>query len=134
MLRFGYFHDFTTGPKLLIWGGPQDMVRLHEALAGIAIGEGPDSLGDVSGSRSVDGATVLFETVVEAEGIVRDEVEPDVFHWRVDEETWRWFQELVEPLTHCSVIKPGHQYLECHAGGDIAVMVSCCEYPDDLKP
>jgi hypothetical protein len=134
MLRYGYFHDLKSGPKLLIWGGPDDMARLYEALSQVAASEGPQALTDIQGCVAVDDTTVLLETVGEAEGIVRDEVEADVFHWRVDEEDWYAFQELVEPLTHCSSAKPGHQYLESLANGEITVMVSCGEYPDDLKP
>jgi hypothetical protein len=134
MLRYAYFHDLNTGPKLLIWGGADDMARLYEALSQVADGAGPASLTDISGCVSADGSTVLLETVGEAEGIVRDEVEPDVFHWRVDEEGWYAFQEQVEPLTRCSPAKPGHQYLQCLADGEIVVTVACCEYSDDLKP
>jgi hypothetical protein len=134
MLRYGYFHDFASGPKILVWGGPDDMARFFEALSLVAAGEGPQAFTDIAGCQPVDGTTVQFETVGEAEGIERDPVEPDLFHWRADVETWVWFQELVEPLMHCSSAKPGHQILECVVGGDIAVLVSCCEYPDDLKP
>lgn len=134
MLRYGYFPDLDGGPKILIWGGPDDMARLYEGLALTAAGEGPASLLDIPGCQTVDGTSVLLETVGEAEGVIGDPVESDIFHWRVDQETWCWFQEQVEPLTHCSPAKPGHRYLECRAGGDIVVMVSACEYPDDLKP
>jgi hypothetical protein len=134
MLRYGYFHDLNNGPKLLVWGSPEAMGRFYEALAQVAAGEGPQLFTDIPGCQPVDGTSVQFETVGEAEGIERDPVEPDLFHWRVDAETWCWFQEQVEKLMHCSPTHPGHQYLECVAGGDIVVMVSCCEYPDDFKP
>jgi len=29
MLRYGYFRDLKSGPKLLIWGGPDDVARLY---------------------------------------------------------------------------------------------------------
>ena len=131
MLRYGYFRDIKSGPKLLILGGPDDMARLYEALSQVAASEGPQALTDIQGCVAVDDTTVLLETVGEAEGIVRDEAEPDLFHWRVNEEDWFAFQELVEPLTRGA---PGHQALQCHAGGDIDVLVSVGEYPDDLKP
>jgi hypothetical protein len=134
MLCYGYFHEFPSGPKILLWGGPDDMARLYEALSQVAAGEGPQVFTDIANCQPVDGSSVQFEIVGEAEGIVRDPVEPDLFHWRADADTWCWFQELVEPLMHCSSAKPGHQCLECVVGGDIAVMVSCCEYADDLKP
>jgi hypothetical protein len=132
MLCYGYFSNLNTGPKLLIWGGPDDMARLYEALSLAGEGEGPESLADITGSRSVDGSSVLFETVGDPEGIVRDEVEPDIYHWRMDTQGWFDFQSLVEPLTHRN--GRGHQYLESRAGEDIVVMVSCDEYPADLMP
>lgn len=132
MLRYAFFPDFQSGPKLLVWGGRDDMARLYEALAQVASGDGPPTFNDIPGCRSVDGTSVAFEIVGEAEGVLRDPVEPDLFHWRADQETWCWFQELVEPLMHGS--NPAHQVLECQAGGDIVVLVSRGEYPDDLKP
>lgn len=132
MLRYGYFSNLNTGPKLLIWGGPDDMARLYEVLCLLAQGEGPATLTDLVGCIPADGTTVLFETVGEPEGITRDEVEPEVFHWRMDAEGWFDFQALIEPLTHRD--GRGHQYLESRAGEDIVVMVSCDEYPADLKP
>ena len=134
MLRYGYFHAFKSGPKLLIWGEVADMARLFEALSQMAAGEGPAALTDIADCLSADGSTVLLETVGEAAGIERDEDEPDVFHWRVDEEGWYAFQEQVETLTRCTAAKPGHQHLQCLADGEIAVMVSCGEYPADLRP
>jgi len=131
MLRYGYFRDLKSGPKLLIWGGPDDMARLYEALSQVAASEEPQALTDIQGCVAVDDTTVLLETVGEAEGIVRDEAEADVFHWRMDEEGWYEFQQLVEPLTRGA---PGHQALQCHTGGDIDVLVSVGEYPGDLKP
>jgi hypothetical protein len=131
MLRYGYFHDLKSGPKLLIWGGPDDMARLYEALSQVAASEGPQALTDITDCVAADCSIVLLETVGEAAGIERDEVEDDVFHWRIDEEGWYEFQQLVEPLTRGA---PGHQALQCHAGGDIDVLVSVGEYPDDLKP
>lgn len=134
MLRYGYFRDFKSGPKLLIWGEAVDMQRLFEALSLAAAGEGPASLADIADSSSADGSTVLLETVREAAGVERDHDEPDVFHWRVDEEGWYAFQEQVETLTRCNSAKPGHQHLQCLADSEIAVIVSCGEYPADLKP
>jgi len=131
MLRYGYFRDLKSGPKLLIWGGPDDMARLYEALSQVAASEESQALTDIQGCMAVDDTTVLLETVGEAEGIVRDEAEAGVFHWRMDEEGWYEFQQLVEPLTRGA---PGHQALQCHAGGDIDVLVSVGEYPDNLKP
>ena len=130
MLRYAYFHDFKSGPKLLIWGGPEGMAQLFEALAMMAQGEGPEALTDIPGCISVDGTTVLLETVGEPEGLERDPVEPELFHWREDPDTWFLYQELVEPLMHGC----GHQVLPCAADGEIVVMVSCGEYSTDLKP
>lgn len=134
MLRYGYFHTFKSGPKLLIWGEADDMQRLYEALSQMAAGEGPAALADIPDCIAADNSTVLLETVGEAAGIEPDDTEPDVFHWRVDEEGWYAFQEQVETLTRCTPAKPGHQHLQCLADGEIVVMVSCGEYPADLKP
>lgn len=133
MLRYAYLHDCKSGPVLLVWGEALAMAHLHEALVGLAEGEGPALLNDVQGCQSADGSTVLLETVGEAEGLVRDEVEPDVFHWRVDREGWFDFMAQVGQLTHCSPTRPSHKILRCHADDDIAVMVSCGELPEVLK-
>jgi hypothetical protein len=121
-----------------MWGDATGMHHLYEALSavceGIGDGDGPLSFDEIAGSRSVDGCSVLLETVGQATGLEPDDIEPDVFHWRVDQEGWYSFQEQVEELTHCSPRRPGHQYLHCLADGEINVMVSCGEYPDDLKP
>jgi len=77
---------------------------------------------------------VLFETTGEAEGLLRDEIEPDVFHWRVDREGWEQFQRKIAPLMHSPESGSAQCYLRCRADEDIAVMVSCGIFPDDFKP
>ena len=129
MLRYGYFH--APAPRLLIWGEPDDIARLYDGLAQLAAGEGPEALTAIAGCQAVDGTTVLFETVGEAEGLLRDEVEPDVFHWQVDAAGWYDFQEQLEPLLHG---RPGHRRLQSRGDEDIAVVASVGEYPDDYKP
>jgi hypothetical protein len=131
MLRYAYFQTIKGAPTLLIWGSSDAVARLYEALVQRADGEGPDVLTDIAGCRSVDGSSVLFETVGESEGLLRDEVEPEAYRWRMDRDGWYEFAEQVEPLTHGS---PGHQYLRSHADDDIVVLVSSGEYPDDLTP
>ena len=131
MLRYAYFQTFKGGPTLLIWGAPGDLARLYEVLVQRADGEGPEVFADIAGSHSADGSSILLETVGESEGLRRDEVEPDVFHWRMERDGWFEFAEWIEPLAH----QPsGHQYLRCHADDDIVVLVSSGEYPDDLMP
>ena len=134
MLRYAYFHGFKTGATLLIWGGADAVARLYEGLAQLAAGEGPAALTEIAGTLSVDGATVLFETVGESDGLLRDEVEPDTFHWRIDSEGWFEFQERVEPLIHYRPGVSGHCLLQARGDEDIAVVVSVGEYPDDFKP
>ena len=57
--------------------------------------------------------------------------EEKAFRWELDASSAEWFAELIDVLAVPS--KSGHQYLEhLRSSGDIVVMASCGEYPDDL--
>jgi hypothetical protein len=130
MLRHAYFPDFESGPKLVIWGDADDMRGLTETFAAAAEEPSLFSLCDLS----VDGTRIVLETAEKPTGLRRDTRDTSVFHWQADQDGWYAFAEQVETLTVCSPARPAHQYLECLADGEIIVMVSCGEYPDDLKP
>ena len=134
MLRHAYFAEFNTGPKYLLWGDAEDMTRLMEALAAASNGAPRRTLTDIPDSMSVDGSNVVLETVTRDIGLWQDARDPGLYHWQVDEECWLMFADLVEPLTRCSTHHPRHQYLDCLGENEITVMVSCGEYPDDMKP
>lgn len=134
MLRHAYFPVFKGGPKYLFWGDAEDMAHLMEALAAASNGARSRSLRDVPDSLSVDGSAVLLETVAEDVGLWRDARDGDLYHWQLSEESWTMFAELVESLTHCSPKRPGHQYLDCLGDNEITVMISCGEYPDEIRP
>lgn len=131
MLRYAYIQAFKGVPALLIWGASDAVARLYEALVQRADGEGPDLLTDIAGCRSEDGSSVLFETVGESEGLLRDDIEPETFRWRMDRDGWYEFAELVEPLIHGS---PGYQYLRARTDDDIVVVVGAGDFPDALMP
>ncbi|HUO97870.1 MAG TPA: hypothetical protein VMU01_04345 [Rhizomicrobium sp.] len=134
MLRHAFFAEFKSGPKFVIWGDGEDMTRLMEALAAASNGAPNRPLSDIPDSLSVDGSALVMETVAEDVGLWRDRRDPDLYHWQVNEESWLMFAEQVESLTRCSTKRQGHQYLDCLGDDEIAVLVSCGEYPDDMKP
>jgi hypothetical protein len=130
MLRHAYFPDFESGPKFVIWGDADDMRGLMDVFNTAAKEPSLFSLCDLS----IDGSRIVLETTENPTGVRRDTSNPGIFHWQVDQDGWYAFAEQVETLTNCSPAKPAHQLLECLADGEIIVMVSCGEYPDDLKP
>ncbi len=134
MLRHAFFPDFESGPKVVLWGEAADMQRLIDVFAAAANDEGSSYLSDLLDCVSVDGSVIEIETLPEPTGMKRDSADPSLFHWGVDQDGWYAFVEQLEPLTRCSSQKPGHQYLRCLADSEITVIVSCGEYPDDMKP
>jgi hypothetical protein len=130
MLRHAYFPDFESGPKLVIWGDADGMRGLMEVFNTAANEPSLFSLCDLS----VDGSRIVLETVENPTGMRRDPSDSNTFRWQADQEGWYAFAEQVETLTRCSPARPDHQLLECLADGEIIVMVSCGEYPDELRP
>jgi hypothetical protein len=131
MLRYAYFADFKSGPKLLFWGEGKDMERLTAFLRETARGKEPPPFSQLSWSRSVDGSDVAIVIGEGATGLQRRSGELD-FVWRLDRETADDFSQKVGALAR--VGPSGHQYLECGVKGEITVMVSRSEYPPDLAP
>jgi hypothetical protein len=77
----------------------------------------------------VDRKLITIEPAACSDGMRRRD---DGFVWRLDSEWMTAFAEMVDVL---AVSKPpAHQYLECGVHGEIEVMVSRDEYPDDLNP
>lgn len=64
-------------------------------------------------------------------GVTRVRGEENAFRWELDASSAEWFAELIDVLAVPS--KRGHQYLEhLRSSGNIVVMASCGEYPEDL--
>jgi hypothetical protein len=127
MLRTAYFEDFKDGPKVLLWGNRRDMQSLANLLRASSVGTGPLGLDSIS--NAVDGKPIVIETMTPARGL---QPRGYGFEWSLNPETMNVFAELVDKLAESD--QPGHQYLECGADGEVMVMVSRNEYPNDLSP
>jgi hypothetical protein len=85
------------------------------------------SLADL-GCHGQTGETVFVNFCeVGAQGMKRVEGKGGTFLWELDRDHANLFAEMVEVLASSD---HGHQYLECGTSDEIAVNVSCCEYPD----
>jgi hypothetical protein len=127
MLRSGYFDDFKSGPKVLLWGDREAMQKLAALLRAASIGHGP--LGLDSFSEAVDGRSIVIEPTSRSYGMISQD---GWFRWGLDPETSSQFAEMIDVLAE--VKEPGHQYLECGVLDEIVVMVARDEYPADLNP
>jgi hypothetical protein len=127
MLRYAFFPDFKSGPKLLLWGGNTDMAALSAFLRReVAFSE--------LGFWSAAGDTVIVMPQEGATGgVIRVKGEEKAFRWKLDASTAEWFAELIDVLAEPSC--SGHQYLEHFRSlSDIVVMASCGEYPATGDP
>jgi hypothetical protein len=127
MLRSGYFHNFKAGPTVLFWGDARAMRKLANLLNSSSIGTGP--LGMNSFVNAVDARTIAIRLAPSSRGMRTSGRD---FEWAMDADTKTAFADAVEILAEANV--PNHQYLTCNVTGEIAVMASCGEYPDDLVP
>jgi hypothetical protein len=122
-LRSGYFEDFKSGPKVLFWGDPEGISRLRDFL------HDPNQWHSLeSFCKALDGRKITIRAVANwHDAGVR--LAPDSLEWTLDPASADEFAEKVGKL----VSKKGHQYLR-FPKGDIDVMVSQGEYPENLKP
>ena len=127
MLQSGYFKDFKGGPKLLFWGDAEDMTILSRVLRASVNKSVP--IGRDTFSTAIDGKTVLLEPVPRSMGA---QTRDYGFAWQLDGKTARQFAERIDALENANA--PGHVYLYCGVAGEVEVMVSCDQYPADLKP
>lgn len=129
-IRSAYFEkfDFGAAPNLLLWGSNAEMTRLCGFLRRAAAGSA-DQVALNTISEPVDGKLVTVRKAQFSIGLVKA---PDGFDWILDVETLNGFADLVEALSNAN--RPGHQYLETAMHGQIAVRVSCDEYPDEFRP
>jgi hypothetical protein len=130
VLRYAYFSDFNSGPKLLFWGAPDDMLRLHVELLNVAGGKYDGLFENREFALAVDGAAIEFKLSKRCSGLLA--AGPGRFEWILDPECALEFADKVEVLITSG---RGHQYLQCgYHPDEITVMVSRNEYPDDLTP
>lgn len=123
----GYFVEFKDGPKVLLWGDILGLRELASLLRASAACREPLPL-DLFVQRT-DGRSILIRIVPKSEGMI---AVGTYFEWRLDTETVAEFAEMVDVLAEAK--SPVHQYLESFGGGGIPVMVSCGEYPPNLRP
>ncbi len=131
MLRYAFFPDFNLGPKLLFWGDNADMLTLSAFLRQMAVAPREVRLSEVGFCSAAGDTVIVVPQEGAAGGVTRVHGEEKAFRWELDASNAEWFAELIDVLAESS--RCGHQYLEhWRSGGDIIVMVSCGEYPDDL--
>jgi hypothetical protein len=131
MLRFALFKDFKSGPKILFWGGPEDVSELSKILREFSAGESKFNLNEDRRFLSVDGSQIILEMGSRTMGMQRESNTDSRRKWVLDPEG---VEEIAEKLDALSKVKAGHQYLEAWAGSEIPLMVSIGEYPEDLVP
>ena len=131
MLRYAFFPDFKSGPKLLLWGDNADMMTLSTFFRQMAAAPREVSLSEVGFCSAAGDDVILVPQEGAYGGVTRVRGEEKAFCWELDASSAEWFAELIDVLAVPS--KSGHQYLEhLRCSGDIVVMASCGEYPDDL--
>jgi hypothetical protein len=131
MLRYAFFPDFNSGPKLLLWGDNADMAALGAFLRQMAMAPREVALSEVGFCSAAGDTVIVMPQKGNRGGVTRVLGEEKVFRWELDASTAEWFAELIDVLAEPSC--RGHQYLEhLRSSSDIVVMASCGEYPDDL--
>jgi hypothetical protein len=128
MLRYAFFTDFMSGPKVVLWGDRNGLAKLQALLRQASDRGGLFNFADRSDFQSADGSSLVLVCRDRDRGMARA---PDgTLTWELTRERADDFVELVAPLLDG---KPGHQYLECGLPDEIAVMVSRGEY-ENLAP
>ncbi|SRR6266849_1851050 len=131
MLRYAFLPDFKSGPKLLLWGDNTDMLTLSAFLRQMAVAPREVRLSEVGFCSAAGDTVIVVPQKGAAGGVTRVQGEEKAFCWELDASSAEWFAELIHVLAEPS--RCGHQYLEhLRSSGDIIVMASCGEYPDDL--
>jgi hypothetical protein len=131
MLRYAFFPDFKSGPKLLLWGDNADMLTLSAFLRQMAEAPREVALSEVGFCAAAGDAIIVMPQKRSGGGVARIQGEEKAFRWELDASSAQQFAELIDVLAEPS--SRGHQYLEhWWSNSDIVVMASCGEYPDDL--
>jgi hypothetical protein len=128
MLRHAYFSNFKQGPKLLVWGNAADIREFADFLA-TTVHKSDGFTSSIPGI-AVDDSEVLLVRSGHCDGLQR--AANNAFSWCVDRESLSEFIDMVDALAAAD--GPCHQYLECSVAGEVTVMVSRDEYPDQLHP
>jgi hypothetical protein len=131
MLRYAFLPDFHSGPKLLLWGDNTDMLTLSAFFRQMAAAPREVRLSEVGFCSAAGDDVIVLPQEGAYGGVTRMRGEEKAFRWELDASSAEWFAELIDVLAVPS--KRGHQYLEhLRSSGDIVVMASSGEYPDDL--
>ncbi len=131
MLRYAFFLDFKSGPKLLLWGDNADMLTLSAFLRQMAVAPREVGLSEMGFCSAAGDTVIVVPQKGGRGGVTRVHGEEKSFRWELDASTAEWFAELIDVLAKPSCC--GHQYLESlQSNSDIVFMASCGEYPDDL--
>jgi len=131
MLRFAFFKNFKSGPKILFWGGREDISELSKVLREHSAAEREFNLNEDGRFLSADGSQIILENGNRTMGMQRESNADSRFKWVLDPEG---MEEIAEKLDELNRAGAGHQYLEGWRAGEIPVMVSIGEYPEDLVP
>jgi hypothetical protein len=131
MLRYAFFSDFLSGPKLLLWGNNADMLTLSAFLRQMAVASHEVAFSEVGFCSAAGDSVIVLPQKGSRGGVTRVHGEEKAFRWELATSSAEAFAELIDVLAEPSV--RGHQYLEhLRSSSDIVVMASCGEYPDDL--
>jgi len=131
MLRYAFFPEFKFDPTLLLWGDSADMAMLSDFLRQVAAAPGRTNLSGL-GFCSAVGQTVMLLSKSESASSVRILEKDGSLEWEIGVSEALKFADMIDTLATSS--RPGHHYLECTSSSSITVMVSCGEYPADLRP
>jgi hypothetical protein len=128
-MRYAFFEEFKSGPKVLFWGQPADMPQLAALLRRASSTSGAFRFKDEPNFHSADGSEITLMCGNHPDGMYR--TSPASFQWRMTPDAAVDFADLVEVLANG---EHGHQYLDGwrESARAITVMVSAGEYPDDL--
>jgi hypothetical protein len=126
-LRSAYFATFKGSARILLWGDRMAMQQLSDTLRKGSLSSVHIDLSDIC--ESVDGWPISIKSVTRSFGM---KPTSKGYEWGLDAQTFRDFADLAHVLATSK--EPRHQFLECGAPGEIAVMVACNEYPADLRP
>lgn len=129
-LRSAYFDRSGIGgtPNLLLWGDADGISELSAILHRLAL-TNEDRFALTRIGEQVDGKAIIIRKSPSPLGLLTC---PGGFEWALDAETLEWFSDLTSALARGNT--PGHQYLETRGSGQITVLVSRDEYPDDFRP
>jgi hypothetical protein len=131
MLRYAFFADFNSGPKLLLWGDNSDMLTLSAFFRQMAAAPREVPFNEVGFCSAAGDIVIVVPQEGSYGGVTRVRGQEKAFRWELDASSAERFAELIDVLAVPSA--RGHQYLEhLRSSGDIVVMASCGEYPEDL--